>query len=776
MGKLQLGARHKTHGKVGRATHSASRPARSRPSAGTDKRLITGLILSGILVLGLALRVSYLREIVNSPDFACPLVDAAYHDYWARALATNDWTIPDNVSYSDDPEIRTTPYFRPPGYPLFLAAVYRVFHGSYLAARIVQMAVGLAGGLLAYLLGRTVFGRRTGLVFAGLTSIYWAFIYFEGELLSTALLGTLGLAVVYTLCLWHEKRTVRYALAGGMLFGLFAVVRPNILLFGPAVLIWCWWVQRRREPRGPVGLTWLGFTLGAVAMIVPVTIRNYVVAHDVVLITSNLGINLYTGNSENSTGKYTVFPSVGTLTEQTDWNCFNYPQIVRGVEAVHGHEMKHSEVSSYFTGKATDYIRTHKARTLKLALIKTLLFWGPTELPSNKEIYLEKRTSATLRYLPGFPLALSLGLIGLLQLGLGRRRSQTPQGDDVSVTNRQFELSILTILFVITYFLSVLPFFVVGRYRVPIIPFLLLFGAYGLSRISQWVIARNLKRSLIWVGAAIAAYIVASIPIIPHEHDQASPHLLRANCYRLADKIDLAIQECREAVRLNPAEEKGHRRLADLLLREGHHAEAIEQYTQAAQLGPPRFDVECNLGLAYRSLGDLGRAIEHLHVAVRLKPDGAEVHHRLATVLKRNGQTDAAIEQFRQATTLRPDYLPAHRDLATTLLTQRRFDEAIAQLRQILAHYPNEPRLHNLLGIALKSAGDVDGAIGRYRRAIELKPSHYQAHNNLANALLAQGHVEEALAHYQQALKIKPDYAEARHNMEAVLRSHTPSR
>jgi len=769
MSRTQRGARQKNRGK-------GAKPARSRASVPAGNRLTTGLILGGILLAGLLLRVSYLREIADNPDFACPLVDAAYHDYWARAMATGDWSIPENASYTDDPEIRTTPYFRPPGYPFFLAAVYRVFDGSYLAARIVQMIVGLAGGLLAYLLGKIVFGRRTGLVFAGLVSTYWAFIYFEGELLSTALLGTLGLAVVYVLCLWHEKRSFRYALGSGILFGLFAVVRPNILLFGPAVLAWCWWVQRRQKRGRPVMSAWLGFSLGALLMILPVTIRNYVVAHDTVLITSNLGINLYTGNSANSTGKYTIFPGVGTLTEQTDWNCFSHPQIVRGVEQLQGREMKHSEVSSFFTKQALDYIRTHKARTLKLAVIKTLLFWGPTELPSNKEIALEKQSSLTLRFLPGFSLALSLGFIGLLQLALARRRAVQSPDSDLAAPDRQVELSVLMVLFIVTYFLSVLPFFIVGRYRVPIIPFLLAFAAYGLTRIGHWIAAHDRRQSLIWAGAAIAAYVVASIPIIPHEPDRASAHLLRANCYRLADKIDLAIAECREAIRLNPAEEKGHRRLADLLLRQGSYAEAVEHYTQAAQLGPPRFDLECNIALAYRSLGDLGRAIEHLNRAVEIKPGVSEAHYRLGVLLKQNKQFDAALEQFQRAAALAPNYLPASRDLATTLLQQRRFDEAVVVLRRILGQYPNEPSLHNLLGIALKSAGDVDGAVTHYRRAIALKPSHYQAHNNLANALLAQGHVQEALSHYQQALKINPDYTEARRNMEAALRSRQSAR
>ena len=41
-----------------------------------------GLVLGCILLLGLILRISYLLEIVNSPGFSFPQIDAGYHDYW----------------------------------------------------------------------------------------------------------------------------------------------------------------------------------------------------------------------------------------------------------------------------------------------------------------------------------------------------------------------------------------------------------------------------------------------------------------------------------------------------------------------------------------------------------------------------------------------------------------------------------------------------------------------------------------------------------------------
>jgi tetratricopeptide (TPR) repeat protein len=738
-----------------------------------NSRLVTGMALAGIVLLGLALRVSYLREIVHAPDFSLPQVDAGFYDYWARGLVTGDWTVPKNLSHFPDPEVQTNPYFRPPGYPFFLALVYSVTGGSYLAARGVQMGLGLLNCLLAYLLGKTLFGRGVGLLFALLLSVYWGFIYFEGQLLAPVLLVTAGLLLLYTLSLWPAKFTFGRALAGGLAFGLYAVIRANVLLFAPVVLGWAWWLARRRRDGRSVGLTWGTFALGAAAVIAPVTIRNYVVAQDVVLVASNAGINLYVGNNEDATGRYSIIPNLQELGVGDEWTCFDYPRIVHGVEQQTGRTMKHSEVSSWFAGKAFAYMRAHPGHVLKLMATKAALFWGPVEVPNNKVISYEKADSWTLRYMPGFPVALGLAVFGLIQFVVRARKrlpQPAPETASLAPSARQIEVSVLIVLFVFVYFASYLPFFVSGRYRIPVIPFLLLFGAYGLHQGGCLIARRQYRTEALWLALLVGLCAAASIRLIPYEPNAAHWHLVRATCYRLTDRPDLAITECRAAIRARPDQEKGHRRLADLLLLQRNYAEAIEHYEQAAQLAPGRFDVQCNLGLAYSAGGHLDRAVDHFRAALQIQPEMAEIHYRLATVLQRKGQGEDAIDHLRQAIELKPDYVQAHRKLAMALLSRREFDEATTQLRRLLDRHPNDPSVHNLLGIALKSSGNVDQAVEHYRQALKLKPDHYQAHNNLANALLAQGRPDEAIVHYQQALQIKPDYAEAKRNLEHVLR------
>ena len=192
----------------------------------------------------MALAGGYLAHMLNAPDFAAPTLDPQLNDYWARALVTGDWTPPEEA---DDPEIRSTPYGRPPGYPYVLALVYRLSGGSYLAPRVVQMALGLVNVLLLFMLGRAVFGRAVGLIAAALMAVYWAFIYFEGELNSPVFVVFLALLLLHVMRLWRKDGGAGWALAAGVVLGLLALMRPNALLVGGAVVLWFGWVAVRRR-------------------------------------------------------------------------------------------------------------------------------------------------------------------------------------------------------------------------------------------------------------------------------------------------------------------------------------------------------------------------------------------------------------------------------------------------------------------------------------------------------------------------------------------------
>jgi hypothetical protein len=109
------------------------------------------------IVAGLALRVWYFSDLAAQPWFGYPLVDALTFDRTALGI------LRDGMPGA---------FFRPPLYPLFLAAVYRLFGHSAAAVVWIQFALGLAALVPAYRLGERLFGGRAALAGAWIGACY----------------------------------------------------------------------------------------------------------------------------------------------------------------------------------------------------------------------------------------------------------------------------------------------------------------------------------------------------------------------------------------------------------------------------------------------------------------------------------------------------------------------------------------------------------------------------------------------------------------------------
>ncbi|HPJ73062.1 MAG TPA: hypothetical protein PK636_10275, partial [bacterium] len=76
--------------------------------------LVEPILLALVLAGGLGARLAYLAELRSTPEYRFPDMDAAYHDYWARGIATGRWLV---TGGTEDPRIYLHPYYRPPAYP-----------------------------------------------------------------------------------------------------------------------------------------------------------------------------------------------------------------------------------------------------------------------------------------------------------------------------------------------------------------------------------------------------------------------------------------------------------------------------------------------------------------------------------------------------------------------------------------------------------------------------------------------------------------------------------
>ncbi|MBN1867733.1 tetratricopeptide repeat protein [Candidatus Sumerlaeota bacterium] len=732
-----------------------------RPDNSRRRFLSTRPILAAILFVAVALRIAYLAEIVDEPDFKAPSLDALYHDYWARALISGDWTPPLGV---DDPLIRSTPYFRPPGYPWFLAAVYRLVGGSYLSARLVQMGVGVLNCFLGFLLGRRLFGTTVGLLSAALMAVYWAFIYFEAEFLSPVLEVFFCLISTLTLLSWRRSNLdpSRAAAAGGIL-GLFALVRPNVLLWAGAVGVWMVWVALGREVWRRFFVSAAALLVTMVAVIAPITLRNYRVSRDRVLISSNFGVNLYANYNPDARPAYWPLRGLTDLAGITVWDCFSYPKIVRALErreGLPGGSMTYSRASSLLSRDAWRYILDHPARSASLALQRFLLFWGPAEVTNNKVVAIERSRSVVLRStLLRFPAVLALAILGA---GILVRRVLLRRGDAACISREEDELrlnqrdgSILIGLLTAAYVASLFAAPVGARFRVALVPFLIVFAALALESFGRTIRRRRLGRLLVLGVALVALHVAVSRRYVDYRPSEAAWHSMRGNAFRAIGKPNKAIESYSRAVELDGSLLDARNNLAALLAQSGRPDEAIRQYEAILRDRPRTTAAHVNLAVALGTTGRFDEAMRHYRTALEVDPDNASAWYNMAVLLSHAGRDEESLEAYKEAIRLGPDFPDAHENMGVLFATTGRLDEAIRCFSRAAEVAPKRAQPHLNLAEAHWEKGEKRVAEEEFRKCLELDPDHAIGYLRLGEFLMTtSGRSDEARRCLERSLAL----------------------
>lgn len=716
--------------------------------------------LVAILALGCLLRLLYLLEIKETPEFSNPLIDAEFHQYWGRAMVTGDWTPPHG---QPDPQIRTTPFMRPPGYPFFLAAVYRIAGVGYLTPRIAQMMLGLASCLIAYFLARTWYGRGVGFVYALLMATHWSFIYFEAQFLEPSLLIFLLLSAVYTLGRWMRLGARKYAVLCGVALGLAAAVRPNVLLLIPVALVWMIRVRKTGTTRKHAALDGLLMLAGALLSIAPLTVRNAIVADDFVLISANAGVNLFIGNNESADGFY-----FGGLEGVGDFGtCYDYPRLVRTVEREVGRSMKYSEVSRYFTRRAIEFAVSHPLDILSLTIRKAWMFWAPYEISHNYVVAYDRESSRLLRHLPfGFPLVASGFLLGLIVCGTRWREVRT--APDESDTQR-YRITLLVLAFTVVYAASFMPFFNAALYRMPVIPLLMLFVAIAIRHLWLTLSQRNLRKSALWGLSWAALYAVCAAPLVAYEPDRTEWLHKKGIALARSGKPAEATRLYQEALSDSPENIRIRCALAEALLKAGKSEAALGEWAEALRYDPRNPAIHSDLGNTLRLLGRIEEAARAYAAAVDLGVDFVAPYFNLANIHAMRGHFDRAIELFRAGLKINSQACPGRMGLGLALARSGRTDEGIAHCSEAVRVCPDSIDARMNLGIVLVNGGKAEEAIPHYLHVLALAPGHPYASHNLGSAYEQLQKPAEAETWYKRALAVEPDLDLSLRNLGLLL-------
>ena len=584
------------------------------------------LIIAGLALLA---RLVYLYELSLQPGFTAPMIDEKWHWEWAHDII--------NKSFWGEGA-----YFRAPLYPYLLAFFAWITGSSIFFSKLLQSMFASGTAVFVFLLANRLFNRTTAIVAGIAYALYGPLLFYETMFLIPALFLFLLTWGMYRVVEYREALSVRTWLMTGLLFGLAAIARPNILLVVPALMIWLYFTSQPKAVKFARFKLPLVILAGVLLAVLPVTVRNIIVTGDPILISSQGGINLHLGNNEVADGLTIIMPEVD-LNESVSWREFS---IVTKAAAQReaGRELSEAEQSSFWTAKALKFIVNNPAKFLSLAWRKSVYLVCGLENSDNLDIYYQRTKSHLLRallwkidnwfYFP-FGLLLPLAMVGAF-VHRARWRNLLP-----------------VYIFVLVYIPTIVLFLVTARYRLPLVPFLIILAAAG-------VVSLLKRPKLIRKSEWAAMFLIGLFAYFINQ-----PHYQLATGSIFQVHFNNGIQL--EAVNDYASAEKEYR-LAD------------ESYPYSATLIN-------NLGFVQYRLGMTEEARANFYRGLALDPDHAPLYNNLGLLVSDEGLNDSALYLLRTALDKFDSTVTLPAELAQIWLNMARIHEDMVELDSAATAY-----------------------------------------------------------------------------------------
>ncbi len=577
--------------------------------------------LAIIVLVAWFVRIAHLWQTSTVPSATSLIGDAKGYFDWGCQIADGNW-------YGDET------FYQAPLYPYFLATIISLFGQSTVAIRLVQTILGAVSVGLLGMAAKSLFCRTTGLVAAAMLAIFPAAIYYDGLIQKASLASFLLCGFLSIIAPWLNPSrfaprlpSLPSALAAGATLGLLMLVRENTLLWMPLPIVWFWIVGRRskrirndqnagdpnakeqdNDTQAIDGATITGksrlvasafYLVGMVIVLFPVAARNASLGGEWSPTTFQAGPNFYIGNNASASGVYSpLVPGHETpLHERSD--------AVRLAQKTTGREMSSREVSRFWFQQSWNEIKSNPLRWVQLIGVKTLMTVNYFEVPDIESMTVYREQSIVLLM---FDRIWNFGTLCMLAaMGIVLTRGQW----------RRFWLwhGLTFVLIAAT-----VGFFILGRYRFPLVALLIPFAAAGV--VIGWACLRRseFKPLVLPLFASLITGMVCFIPV----HD-----------VRTLDASSFA-------------------NIGAAAAANGRYDQAVTLFRRAIAESPEMPEVHVNMGRVLMLQGDLRRAIVEFQLAQRLEPNLADVDFFLATALERVGEIDAARYHYQRALQIDP--------------------------------------------------------------------------------------------------------------------------
>lgn len=565
-----------------------------------------------VFALVLALRVWALFRLTHSSLLLPSRGDMHFYSEWAREILHGRAAQP-------------VAFYGLPGYAYLLAFLYRIFGENPFLPGLIQACFEAGTALLIYQISRCLFASKTAnaelnaKVIGVIAALGWA-LFAPAQAYSVVLMPTAWFVFVFWFVVWRIVRSdslpgVLECFLIALLIGLTATAVATILAITPLFAVALIARSTKRSQRLILlAKTISAFAIGLALGTSPCWIHNYFIAKDSVMLSAHSGINFWIGNNPEATG-YPRFPP-GLRAGQAAM----LQDSITQAEAATGHSLKNSEVSAFWSSKAKSYIAANFGDWLRLLARKIRNFWNAFQY-DDLSIITNLREQGVI--LPG----ISFGIVAALAIpGILLSWPTPPRARWVLAA-------------VLLSMLALLSVFVTERYRLVVVPGLLIFAVSGLFTFWSAVSSRQLATAAAYLAVSIVSALFVAWP-------QRTPSLWALDAYNSgwqaleSNNLPLAEQKLALAYAYVPQNSETLFALGNLRFAQNNPAAAQPFYRAVLELDPKHKGAFNNLGVIALDSKRFDEAEKWLRRAEEVDPRNAKTHFLLAKALL--GKTDRA--------------------------------------------------------------------------------------------------------------------------------------
>jgi hypothetical protein len=564
----------------------------------------------------LLLRIIVLGRLTLSP-FLLPLRgDMHFYDDWAQRILHGQLT--DHLAF-----------YGLPLYAYLLALIYKVAGYGPFIPGLLQACLDAGTALIIYKIGVGVFGhtpeaqperspngfvdlvwRKRGQFVGALAGLGWG-LFVPAQTYAVILMPTVWSVFIFWFIVWRVVRTktapsVLGSFGYGGLVGFSATGVATILFLIPLLLAS---ILLKPSPsnagRLPAKLSAIAFFfLGIGIGTSPCWIHNYFVARDPVFLSAHSGVNFWIGNNPLATG-YPRFPPGLHAGQEV-----MLKESISVAEKAAGHPLKRSEVSAYWVAKTKAYIGRHVGSWLELLWTKMCNFWNAFQYDDLSMI------TALRDHGVIFP-GVRFGIVAALAIpGLVIGWFTLPQSRWITAA-------------VVLHMISLLGVFVTERYRLAVVPGLLLFAVYGALIFWESCITANYRRAGIYLSLLVVTIWFVSMP-------KREPSLWALDSYNAgwqaleSNDLPLAEQKLKIAYAYVPENAEVNFALGNLRLAQRQNPAAKSYYFATLHLDPNHEGAYNNLGVLALEEKRWTLAARFFVKALEQDPNDAKTYYLIA--------------------------------------------------------------------------------------------------------------------------------------------------